>query len=338
MVDGQVYVLGGIRWGFTSTGHTQLSGEHELLTALERIKQPNEIVFPSLSYAYHSDLRLNERVPPTIPSVTFVNLSLPASDIAYEIDSVRRRLPCTIFVLYASDDDFQRCMRELPRSLVEGFQHYLLLRKPNTLATMPEGFDGTLRTVLNKAVDATLARARSYPRFSSAFISYSHQDKDFARWLETNLTTFGVHCWLDEKKLRPGDRMLSKVEEGIREHEKVLLCASRHSLNSWWVDNEVGSVLAKEQALWKMVGGETLALIPLNLDGYLFSDEWSRGWKNQVVSRLAADFTGWEKRVQLDAAVTGETRAEILLRLGGAVLSRQNEALQKLRAALLRDE
>lgn len=71
------------------------------------------------------------------------------------------------------------------------------------------------------------------------------------------------------------------------------LCASRNSLTSWWVENEMSSVISKEQRLWKKTRRETLVLIPLNLDGFMFSDEWQSGWKNQIASRLAPDFTGW---------------------------------------------
>jgi hypothetical protein len=35
-------------------------------------------------------------------------------------------------------------------------------------------------------------------------------------------------------------------------------------------------------------------LIPMNLDGFRFSDAWQSGTKRQVLSRLAADFTAWQ--------------------------------------------
>jgi hypothetical protein len=43
------------------------------------------------------------------------------------------------------------------------------------------------------------------------------------------------------------------------------------------------------------VGGKRfLALIPINLDGYMFKSEWQSGKKDEIHARLAADFTGWE--------------------------------------------
>ncbi len=139
--------------------------------------------------------------------------------------------------------------------------------------------------------------------FYSCFISYSHTDKLFALRLHDQLQYRGIRCWLDEHQLLPGDDIFERVDEGIRLWDKTLLCCSEASLTSWWVDNEINKAFVKEQALLKERGKKTLALIPLDLDSFLFN--WSDGKADQVRSRLAADFTGWEDNhakfeVQLD--------------------------------------
>ncbi len=138
------------------------------------------------------------------------------------------------------------------------------------------------------------ARPVQYYSYYSCFISHNHADKSFARRLGDALQSRDIRCWLDEKQIRPGDDIHDEVDRGIRLWDKVLLCCSRYSLTSWWVDNEIAKAFAKEQALMKERTKKISVLIPLDLDGYLFSGTWDSGKASQVKERLAADFTGWE--------------------------------------------
>ena len=63
-----------------------------------------------------------------------------------------------------------------------------------------------------------IIRLRSDPsiQYYSCFISYSHQDKDFARRLHDSLQNTGIRCWLDERQLLPlhGQAVSREVEFG----------------------------------------------------------------------------------------------------------------------------
>src|ERR1700722_3057916 len=131
--------------------------------------------------------------------------------------------------------------------------------------------------------------------FYSCFISYSVVDKPFALRLHDALQRSGIRCWLDEHQMLAGDQTHRTVDEGIRLWDKVLLCCTKDSLTSWWVDKEVEKALLKEEKLSKGRGKEVLAIIPLNLDGHMYWPGW-QGWNQQhLTARKAPDFTGWEK-------------------------------------------
>lgn len=148
---------------------------------------------------------------------------------------------------------------------------------------IPEPFIHQLPSLLNNPA-----------QFSSCFISFSYADRPFALKLHDHLQAKGIRCWLDEHQTRPKDDIIQRVERGISKWDRILLCCSEASLTSWWVDNQINKSFVKEQQLLQVGGKRFHSLIPINLDGYIFKSEWQSQKKDEILNRLAADFTGWE--------------------------------------------
>jgi TIR domain len=130
-------------------------------------------------------------------------------------------------------------------------------------------------------------------QFYSCFVSYSHADEEFAVQLNQVLESRGVRCWLDRKDILPGDDLYDEIDKGIQLWDKVLVCCSEDSLGkSTWVDREIDKALQKEESLRRERGTKVLALIPLDLDGYVLT--WNSGKASMLRSRYIADFKNWK--------------------------------------------
>ncbi len=133
--------------------------------------------------------------------------------------------------------------------------------------------------------------------FFSAFLSHNSEDKRFVRELHDQLQGRGVRCWLDEKQILPGDDIHTEIDRGIRVWDKLILICSKNSLNpesGWWVSREMKKAMAKEKKIWTRKGEEVSILIPVDIDGYIFSESCNNPLKDGILERGVADFTNWQ--------------------------------------------
>jgi len=86
--------------------------------------------------------------------------------------------------------------------------------------------------------------------------------------------------------MKTGDRIRARIEQEVRQYEKLLLILSEHSIRSTWVESEVEAALAKETP-------EQAVLFPVRLDDAVMQTDVACAVKLQR-ERHIGDFRQWK--------------------------------------------
>ena len=143
-------------------------------------------------------------------------------------------------------------------------------------AGVPEDFLTYMRSLVAHPIE-----------YYTCFISYSSRDQEFADRLYTDLQSTGVRCWFAPEDMKIGDKIRQRIDESIRQYDKLLLILSAHSVASWWVEYEIEKALAKERQAQRTM------LFPIRLDERIIQSttDWAAHIKE---TRHIGDFTGWK--------------------------------------------
>lgn len=148
-------------------------------------------------------------------------------------------------------------------------------------------------------LDYYSGRLGAQPSWQSCFLSYSFSDSSFASQAYEFLEKNKVPCFLAERETQLGARIETKMKAEILGRDRFILICSKESLESDWVQLELGYAQAKEERLDQEI------VLPIDLDGFLFSPSYYGDTAELLRSRLAANFVGWrdhafplEKRFQ----------------------------------------
>jgi uncharacterized protein YjbI with pentapeptide repeats len=149
--------------------------------------------------------------------------------------------------------------------------------------------------------EALLACIRSLGEASfdyvKCFISYASQDQAFAQQLHDDLQRKGVQCWFAPESLSTGDKFKMEIDESIRHCDKLLVILSTHSVNSDWVQHEVGIARHKES------NGKRLVIMPILLE--VAATRSKKGWVTYIQkNRHIGEFVHWKDSSQYRKALS----------------------------------
>ena len=86
-------------------------------------------------------------------------------------------------------------------------------------------------------------------RRPTVFVSYSHEDEEFAQKLITDLNAVGHSCWIDSSEIKGGDEWIQTISDGIINSYAFVPIISLRALQSSWVRKEILWAIRKQKRI-----------------------------------------------------------------------------------------
>jgi TIR domain/Pentapeptide repeats (8 copies) len=131
--------------------------------------------------------------------------------------------------------------------------------------------------------------------YASVFISYASEDFAFVQKLRDALQQEGVWCWFAPDALRGGDFFKERIDQAIKQCDKLLVIFSKSARASTWVRYEVELARQKEKKQNPTV------IIPISIDTTFMDDPgWAAFLRDK---RHMRDFREWRESLSDDTAL-----------------------------------
>jgi hypothetical protein len=116
---------------------------------------------------------------------------------------------------------------------------------------------GITGAMLGIVVAYSLARIKDYTDAPKIFISYAHEDKEFAEKLYKELQGMPFEVWWDQAELHVGDDIKEKLDQSLKNSDYLLFISSKNSSSSEWASKEITKALEMKKKILPVVSDGT---------------------------------------------------------------------------------